>query len=1172
MISKEGYYELFDLAADAMFILDQYRIIREINQIAYRQLGYTKSEMLGKHIDDFVPPDYAALLKDRFATIHNQGCLIDESAMTRKDGSILPVEISNSAIRTDEQKAFFFIARDITSRNLAQDTAEIRNAEEKFQEYERNYHDLMEQAGDAITVADHEGRRYLDVNQAACDLLGYTREEFLTLGLEDFIHPDDLTPTPIRLEQLWSGHVVHAERRLRRKDGSFVDVEMTAKMLADGRLISIKRNITGRKMSEEVMKRHKVIINTTRDGFWLADMKGNLLEANQAYADMSGYSLEELTNMHISQLDALNDRDDVKARIENIAVQGDTIFETQHRRKDGRLFDVEVSVNYMAEQQQFVSFFRDITERKLDEFKFRESEKKWRLLFENMTNGFALHEVICNEPGKVVDYRFLEINPAYEQLTTLKADNIIGRTVLEVLPDTETYWIDVFGRVAMTGEPILYENYSRELERWYQVNAFCPKTGQFAVIVSDITERKNAEMAMSFYQKIINTSRDGFWVVDLSGKLLEVNHIYQDMSGYSNDELINMHFTRLDALDDIEKAQARIEKIIAQGYDLFETKHRHKDGHLFDVEVSVNYMAEQQKFVAFFRDISRRKKNRETLEASLEFSTNLINSMQDGFSVLDNRGHATDANPALCRMTGFSRAELIGTSSPFPYWPPEEYENINDAFQKTLKGEISDFELTFMHKTGRRFPVIVSPSVVRDKKGNIVSYTATVKDISERKLAEEKIEHLAYHDQLTRLPNRTLLLDRLSQALVSSARHGWAGALLFIDLDNFKNLNDTLGHDTGDLLLKEVAHRLESCVREGDTVARLGGDEFVVMLLELNEQTIEAAAQTDTIGEKILAILRKPYQLGHYAHNCTASIGVTLFQGNQQTIDELMKQADITMYQAKKAGRNALRFFDRQMQESIDARVLMETELNHALEKNQFELHYQIQVDDSHQTSGAEALIRWMHPERGMISPAQFIPLAEETGLILPIGLWVLETACTQIKAWQQDKLTRELTIAVNVSAKQFRQVDFVAQVQVAIQRHAINPRLLKLELTESLLQENIDETIAIMNALNEGGVQFSLDDFGTGYSSMQYLKRLPLDQLKIDQSFVRDLATDVSDQAIVRTIIAMAQSLDMEVIAEGVETEEQQQLLLSKGCTRYQGYLFGKPMPIEQFEASLGL
>ena len=452
--------------------------------------------------------------------------------------------------------------------------------------------------------------------------------------------------------------------------------------------------------------------------------------------------------------------------------------------------------------------------------------------------------------------------------------------------------------------------------------------------------------------------------------------------------------------------------------------------------------------------------------------------------------------------------------------------------------------------------------------GLLVALLDELRDgVKQRTVAEEVIENLAFHEPITGLPNRRLLLDRIHQAFASSVRSEREGALLFIDLDNFKTLNETLGHNIGDLLLQQTAQRLKSCVREIDTVACLGGDDFVVMLEDLGENPVEAATQAKVTGDRILLALSQPYQLGTYEYHGTSSIGATIFSNHGQSAEELLKRADIAMYQAKQAGHNALRFFDQKMQDAINERVALEGELRNALENQQFHLYYQIQTDSSGRPFGAEALIRWIHPERGLVSPDQFIPLAEETGLILPIGQWVLSTACAQLKAWEQDTLTRDLFLSVNVSARQFHQADFVAQVQAVVRRQAINPNLLKLEITESMLLENIEDTIAAMQALKIIGIRLSLDDFGTGYSSLQYLKRLPLDQLKIDQSFVRDITENVSDRAIVRTIIAMAQSLNLNVIAEGVETEEQRQLLLSGGCIHYQGYLFGKPMPIEQFE-----
>lgn len=564
-------------------------------------------------------------------------------------------------------------------------------------------------------------------------------------------------------------------------------------------------------------------------------------------------------------------------------------------------------------------------------------------------------------------------------------------------------------------------------------------------------------------------------------------------------------------------------------------------------------------------DITERKQT----ETNFRIAATAFES-QESLMITDAEGVVLRVNKAFTEDTGYTAEEIVGQTPRLlqsGHHNEAFYHDMWEAIHRTgaWQGEVWD-----RRKNGELYPKWLNISAVKGDDGVVTHYVGSHIDITERKAAEEKIQHLAFYDHLTDLPNRLLLLDRLKQVLASTARSCLKGALLFIDLDNFKNLNDTLGHDIGDMLLKQAAQRLESCIRESDTVARLGGDEFVVMLLDLSEQPIEAAAQTEAICEKILAALSQPYPLDKNTYRCTASIGVTLFSGHQQAADELMKQADIAMYQAKKAGRNALRFFDRLMQENISARVLLEGELQNALESQQFHLYYQIQVDSSHRPMGAEALIRWIHPERGLVSPAQFIPLAEETGLILPIGLWVLETACAQLKAWQHDAFTRDLTLAVNVSARQFRQTDFVIQVQSAAQRHDITPKLLKMELTESLLQENIEDTIATMNALNEIGVQFSLDDFGTGYSSLQYLKRLPLDQIKIDQSFVRDIAADTSDIAVVRATIAMARSLDLDVIAEGVETEEQRQLLMENGCTNYQGYLFGRPLPIEQFEALL--
>lgn len=432
---------------------------------------------------------------------------------------------------------------------------------------------------------------------------------------------------------------------------------------------------------------------------------------------------------------------------------------------------------------------------------------------------------------------------------------------------------------------------------------------------------------------------------------------------------------------------------------------------------------------------------------------------------------------------------------------------------------------------------------------------------------ERAIHQLAFYDPLTNLPNRRLLRDRLQRALSASARSHLVGAVLMIDLDNFKRINDTRGHDIGDRLLAEVALRIQSHVRQADTVARLGGDEFIIVLVDLCPDTVQAALVAETVGDKILAALSQPYELDGQTYHSSASMGLCLFQGQEVGIDDLLKRADMSMYQAKGSGRNALRFYDPQIQARLESHTALESELREALARNQLRLYYQIQVDNRHGVLGAEALLRWEHPRHGLVSPEQFIPIAEESGLILPIGEWVLQNACAQLKAWSECPSSEHFVLSVNVSARQFLQPDFVALVTRTLAQTGVNPRRIKLELTESLVLHNVADTIAKMHALNDQGVHFSMDDFGTGYSSLAHLTELPIHQLKIDRSFVRHIATNYNDAVVVQTIIGMAHNLGVAVIAEGVETEAQRACLEHFGCPTYQGYLFGKPLPLHEFE-----
>lgn len=545
------------------------------------------------------------------------------------------------------------------------------------------------------------------------------------------------------------------------------------------------------------------------------------------------------------------------------------------------------------------------------------------------------------------------------------------------------------------------------------------------------------------------------------------------------------------------------------------------------------------------------------------YTEQIVSNMPIGFIVLDARGKIRLVNNAVLRMFHLTAGVSWKDKTLGEFLDVGE---LDDKIADVLKNNVPCNDFGFEHECETGIcSYLADISLAQMGDEHVVLFM--VQDITLRKQSEDEIHRLAFYDPLTQLPNRRLLHERLLQSMSISARSGKHGAVMFIDLDNFKTLNDTQGHDVGDLLLKEVAQRLSRNVREGDTVARLGGDEFVVALESLGSLAQEAAAQSEMIAEKIRNELSQPYQLNGFEHSSSPSIGVSLFRGHQSSLDEVLKQADLAMYQAKSTGRNRVCFFDPAMQAEMEYRAELEKDLRASLRLQQLLLYYQMQVDDTGRIIGAEALIRWQHPTRGMVSPAQFIPLAEEIGMILPIGDWVIEQACAQLKLWEMDPAMRDIRLSVNVSPRQLAQPYFVEQVKEAIEKTGIRASQLKLELTESFILHDVDEAIEKMHELNRIGIRFAMDDFGTGYSSLAYLTHLPLEQLKIDQSFVRDIGSDKNSRVMVRTIINIANNFGLQVVAEGVETDEQLAFLRQFGCNKFQGYFFGKPVPVQEFE-----
>lgn len=536
------------------------------------------------------------------------------------------------------------------------------------------------------------------------------------------------------------------------------------------------------------------------------------------------------------------------------------------------------------------------------------------------------------------------------------------------------------------------------------------------------------------------------------------------------------------------------------------------------------------------------------------------------------------SNPRASELLGLSEDQMRGKVAIDPAWHfVDEQDQRMPLKMYPVNQVIAAMKPIAALVLGVRFPdtarvtwLLVNAFPEVDSDGSLKHIVVNFDDITERKRAEAKIRHLAYFDALTRLPNRRLLMDRFQSALTVSSRSNRYGAILFIDMDRFKTVNDVLGHDFGDLLLIEVANRIRSCVREGDTVARWGGDEFVVLLIEIDEQMELASQITAEIAATLHTSLNQPYLLKSLEQHNSSSIGVALYRGDIYTPDVILRQADIAMYKAKNAGRNTVRFFNPEMQRALELHAALEADLRHAVPEQQLQLYYQLQVDSDQLPMGAEALVRWMHPARGLVSPITFIPIAEESSLILDIGGWVLKTACRQLAAWKQRASTRHLSLSVNVSAQQFRQADFVDTLAALLREHDIDTARLTLELTESVVLTDIGDIVLKMRAVKELGVKLSMDDFGTGYSSLSYLKQLPLDELKIDQSFVRDIISDPNDAIMVKTIIDLGTNFGLHVIAEGVETEDQLAFLRTHGCMTYQGFLFSEPVPIDLFEALL--
>jgi diguanylate cyclase (GGDEF)-like protein/PAS domain S-box-containing protein len=680
----------------------------------------------------------------------------------------------------------------------------------------------------------------------------------------------------------------------------------------------------------------------------------------------------------------------------------------------------------------------------------------------------------------------------------------------------------------------------------------------------------------SQFQTLIEISPMG---VGLSsdGVIIDVNEAFLRLFGFTHvGELCGKPLIACIAPPQHKMLLERI-KLRAQGLareDTYESVGLRRDGTQFPIMVSSKRVETDQgaRTFSYFIDLTEQKRSEQELRAVNTMMNLVLETAPLRIFWKDQDSRYLGCNHAFARDAGLSEpGQLVGKLDSEMGWHAQaDLYRADDLLVMTCKTPRLNFEEPQTTPDGQQIWLRTSKVPLFGPDGEEMGVLGVYDDITEYKLAQAQVHQLAHYDVLTGLPNRQLLLNSLHKALAVSARNRRFGAVLFLDLDDFKTLNDSKGPAVGDRLLVAVAKRLTACVREGGIVARPGGDEFIVMLDGLSEIPTEAASQAELVAERIRTSLAEVVVVDEGTVQTTPSIGIVMFLGHQESADSLLKHADAAMYQAKDAGRNTIRFFDPAMQAELEARLALVSDLGQAVRKGELQLYFQKQVNVQGLATGAEVLLRWLHPMRGLVSPAQFIPLAEETGIIIPVGLWVIQAALRQLRRWQGVPGLGDLTLAVNVSAKQFHQPDFVDQVRRELLDSGAKPSHVKLELTESVVLENVEETIAKMRELKLLGISFSMDDFGTGYSSLQYLKRLPLDQLKIDQSFVRDITTDPNDAAIVQTIIAMTDALGLNVIAEGVETLAQKQFLAQRGCHAFQGFFFGRPVPLVAFEADI--
>ncbi len=914
------------------------------------------------------------------------------------------------------------------------------------------------------------------------------------------------------------------------------------------------------------------VLDRIGDGVFLVDaVSGAYVEANDRACEMLGLSREEVLGRRVWEISASFADAAAWAAWSSGLTEQVRVVNTDFRCRDGSLLPVEVRVYQVHDGERLVHvvIFRDTSASRKIEAALREGERYYRHVIDSAVDGY-----FAMDPRR----RFIEVNDTLCDLFGYSREEWLGQTPIGfIAEESRAELIDQMQRIDTTDRrryqlnarrkdgttfPILLNNTTHRNEKGEIVGSFG--------FITDLTPIFEAQRAVAESERelrgILDDLQDTYYRTDQTGSIVRASRSVEQLLGYTVEEVLgrklaDLYCSQAEREDFLARMQANGGHIVGG-----ESRLRHKDGHELWVRTTAHFIRDAAGNVVGVEGTTRDNTRQRRAEEEQRLAAKVFESSGEAIMITDAEGCIVSVNQAFSRITGYAAADAVGRNASMLASGRHGSEFFGDMWRSILDTGYWQGELWNRRRSGEIFPGWLGISSVRDTDGKITHFVGIFSDISERKAVEAKIAFLAHHDALTGLPNRLLLKDRMEQAMVHGERNGNKVALLFVDLDRFKAVNDSFGHPVGDALLRDAAQRLLACVRDSDTISRHGGDEFLVVLTDLNSSEVPAQ-----IAGKIMAVLGQPFHVDDHEARISASVGIAVYPEDGTGFDELLKKADTAMYHAKQAGRNAFRFYTQRMNADVQERLDLHSRLRSALELEEFVLYYQPLVDlKNGRIVGGEALLRWKSPGHGLIAPESFIAAAEHSGLSVPLGEWVLQEACRELARWHAEGHP-QLSMAVNISAIQFRRGDVEETVLRALVASGATPAALELELTESILIDGAEQVLGTIRRIQALGVRLAIDDFGTGYSSLAYLKRFAVDKLKIDQSFVRDIETDQDDAAIVRAVIQMARSLDLKVVAEGVESEAVAEQLRAMQCDLVQGYHFGRPMPAAEFRLLIG-